>query len=69
MTRNEMVDELTRAGATLIGFEYNTDALVSDAYHKWLGMHSPKFAIVIIDRGSASQERVIVEVPEAFDLE
>ncbi len=70
MTRNEIVTELTRAGATLVGFEYNTDDLVSEAYHKWLGMHSPKYAIVIIDREiPKGAERVIIEVPESFELE
>lgn len=70
MTRLQIYDALARAHCTLVGFEYSTDALVEEAFHKWISADSPRYAVVIIDRDlGTGLERTIIEAPEAPLLE
>jgi hypothetical protein len=49
--RVAIMDELALAGCRTDGFEWNTDALVEDAFQRWIAAGRPPLALVSVGRG------------------
>jgi hypothetical protein len=49
--RVAIMDELAVAGCRTDGFEWNTDALVEDAFQRWIAAGRPTLALVSVGEG------------------
>ena len=69
MTRLEIINALTARGCTIVGAEWNQDYLIEQAWQLWVSRGSPNCAVVILERDADGWDVVLVEEPEAIDLE
>ncbi len=60
MTRAQIVQEITKAGCTCVGFEFQTDQRVEVVYQKWKKMDSPKYAVLVLENDSDGKEVTLV---------